>query len=91
MDEEALIEALVAEGFSSVMTVPIEANADAGEHTHDLHTVHIIVEGELIITDSDGMSRTYGVGERVEFPAGTTHKAKGGPTLGAMIVGVKQD
>ena len=89
MDEEVLIEGLVAEGFTSVMVVPFEANMDSGEHTHPLHTVHVILDGELTITDQEG-SITYKPGDRVEFQAGTTHTAKGGSSIGAMIVGVKE-
>ncbi|MBM3256737.1 MAG: cupin domain-containing protein [Candidatus Liptonbacteria bacterium] len=86
---EGWIKELEKEGFSNVRVVPIAPGFEAGEHTHPDHTVHIILSGELTITDEEG-SKTFRTGDRVEFKAGTTHKAKGGVTEGSMIVGTKR-
>lgn len=51
--------------------------------------MHIILAGELTIIDKKS-TKTYRPGDRVEFPAGTTHTAKGSTTPGKMIVGVKK-
>jgi len=78
------------EGFTDLRVYPIESGFDSGEHTHSKHTVHVILTGELSITDKKG-TKTYWPGDKVEFPAGATHSAKGGLKKGSMIVGVKRD
>lgn len=88
MNKETLIKSLESEGFTDVRICPIPPAIDLPEHTHDEHTVHIILEGDLIITDATG-THTYHPGDRVEFPAGTTHIAKGTIEHGRMIIGVK--
>jgi quercetin dioxygenase-like cupin family protein len=50
--------------------------------------VHVVLRGELVIED-DGGRRTYRPGDRVEFPANTTHTAGTIGGDGEMIVGVK--
>lgn len=90
MNEKKFLERLRREGFTEVRVCPIEPGTAPGEHTHDQHTVHVILSGELTITDHEG-SKTFRPGDRVEFPAGTTHKAQGGTIVGSMIVGVKEE
>ncbi|MBI4836579.1 MAG: SRPBCC domain-containing protein [Candidatus Abawacabacteria bacterium] len=82
------MEKLIKKGFKDIRVCPIPAALDFGEHTHEEHTVHVILDCELTIADS-GTSKTYGSGDYVEFPAGTTHAVKSGPTAGSMIVGIK--
>ena len=88
MDKQELIKKLEQDGFTDVRVCPIPPNQDLPEHTHDEHTVHIILDGELTITDKEG-ARIFRSGDRVEFPAGTTHKARGATDNGTMIIGVK--
>lgn len=83
------MEKLKKEGFIDLRVCPIPPNIDTCEHTHDQHTVHVILNGELTITDSNG-TRTYKPGDIVEFPAGTTHRARGNSDDGRMIIGVKK-
>ena len=87
-EEKERMKKLEKEGFTDVRVCPIEAGMDSGEHTHDEHTVHVILSGELTITGKNG-TKTFRPGDRVEFPKGTRHSAKGGPSKGRMIVGVK--
>lgn len=86
-EQEWMIE-LEKEGYQEIRVCPIPPNQDLPEHTHDVHTVHIVLEGELSIIDVNGTS-TYRPGDRVEFVAGTTHKARGATDTGKMIIGVK--
>lgn len=81
-----LIEKLEKEGYANIRVCPLPPNTDTPEHTHDQHTVHIILSGELTIIDNEGTA-TYHPGDRIEFPAGTTHKAKG--SVGEMVIGVE--
>ena len=89
MNEQEWIERLNKEGFTEVRVCPIPPNVDMPEHTHDEHTVHVILDGELTITDSEGV-RMFRPGDRVEFPAGARHKARGTTENGTMIIGVKR-
>ena len=89
MNKQEWIRKLKEEGFTDIRVCPIESNFDSGEHTHDEHTVHVILTGELTIIDKNGV-KTFYPGDKVEFPKGTTHKAIGRPKRGSMIVGVKR-
>ncbi len=79
---------LEQEGFTDLRVCPIPPNKDLPEHTHDDHTVHVVLDGKLIITDH-GNTETFQPGDRVDFPAGTTHKARGSIDFGKMIIGIK--
>lgn len=89
MDKRTVIKKLEKEGFTDIRVCPIPPRFDSGEHTHDEHTVHVILTGELTITDKNN-TKTFYPGDCVEFGAGTTHSAKGGAKKGSMIVGVKK-
>jgi len=89
MNEADVIKQLESEGFHELRVCPIMAGFDLPEHTHDVHTVHIILEGELTVVDQEGR-RVFKPGARVEFPAGTTHQAFGGANEGRMVVGFKK-
>lgn len=87
-EREHWVHALEQEGFNDVRICPIPRNEDLPEHTHDKHTVHIILNGVLEIIDANGRTQ-YQPGDRVDFPAGTTHKARGMTESGTMVIGVK--
>jgi len=89
MTEQEWTEKLKSEGFVNFGVVSQGPNIDFGEHTHDKHTVHVILDGELIIVDRNG-EKIFRPTERIEFPAGTMHRAKSGPAGLKMIVGVKE-
>lgn len=78
---------LLSEGFSGVTVVGIpEENSD--EHTHDIPTAHIVLFGDLKTKDENG-EKTYQPGEKVIFPAGTTHIAWATKPDSLMLVGFK--
>src|SRR3989344_6672895 len=89
MDKEMWLEKLEKEGYKNVRIVEQPPNTDFGEHVHDEHTVHVIVMGDLIISEK-GEEKILKVGDRCEFPAGTKHGAKTGSEGLTMIVGVKK-
>jgi quercetin dioxygenase-like cupin family protein len=76
------------EGFSSIEIVTVMPKGTPGPHTHDTETVHVILQGELTITDENGET-TYREGDRLDFPAGTTHTATFGKAGCSMIVATK--
>lgn len=82
---------LETEGFSDIGEVFIRSSDLPPEsHTHDQATVHVILKGKLMITDEAGVTTTYEKGDRVDFPAGTTHTASTGPEGMKMLVGIKK-
>lgn len=84
-----LIAQLKKEGIANPMVVPMTPDVVPGTHTHDQATLHVILKGELHILDSEGTTTIYREGDRVEFPAGTTHTATVGAEGCTMIVGIK--
>lgn len=87
-NEKEWIRKLKREGFTELRVCPIPPDEDLPEHTHDRYTVHVILSGELIITDAAG-ARIFRPGDRVDFRAGTTHTARGNSNPGTMIIGEK--
>jgi len=82
---------LETEAFSNIQTVSMqEGDIPAEPHTHPEHTVHIILKGQLEIIDAEGVSTIYKIGDRVDFPAGTTHVAKVGEQGLKMMIGTKK-
>ncbi len=88
MTEQEAITKLTQEGFKNVKVVHMEPNANMGQHTHAENTVHIIIKGELFITDEDG-TKEYEKGDRVEFMADTVHTAAVSNEPFIMVVGTR--
>ena len=89
MNQQQWMEQLEKEGFSNLMVPTLPADTDMGVHTHDEHTVHVILHGELVLTEA-GEVQVLKEGDKFEIIAGTTHSAKTGPEGCTMIVGVKK-
>ncbi len=86
MTEQDAKDQLIREGFDEVMTVPVGAGYDLGQHVHHTHTVHLVVEGDMTIIDENG-TKTYGPGGRIDVPAGQQHVARSEKGC-IMVVGV---
>ena len=84
----SLIKKLENEGYRDIHVRPFAPDTEFPKHTHDMTTVHIILEGELTLIEN-GENKILKKGERFEIPAGTTHSAKCGPKGCTFIVGVK--
>ncbi|TSC62068.1 MAG: hypothetical protein G01um101448_181 [Parcubacteria group bacterium Gr01-1014_48] len=89
MNEQEWIQKLEQEGWQNVSIFRSEPNMVFGMHTHNEHTVHVILLGELIITDQNSM-KTIPAGGRIEFPVGTTHSAMAGPGGCVFVLGVRK-
>ena len=89
MNEQEWIQKLEQEGLQNVSVWRSPPNNVFGVHTHNEHTVHVILEGELIVTDQNAV-KNIRPGGRIEFPAGTTHNTKCGPDGCAFIMGVRK-
>ncbi|ETN37214.1 uncharacterized protein HMPREF1541_08204 [Cyphellophora europaea CBS 101466] len=64
-------------GFSHVFTWRDGPNAYYRPHSHSGLTTHLIRKGSLSITypeDTDPTKETFGVGARVDVPAGKVHE-----------------
>lgn len=89
MNEQEIIEGLKAEGFTDVQAIDMTQPTDSEPHTHDVRTVHVILRGELVVHEL-GEEAAYRAGDRVEFPAGTTHSIRTGEDGMRMVVGFRK-
>lgn len=88
MTEHVWKEKLTDEGYRNVATHTFPPSQDFGSHTHKETTVHIILKGELTLTDDIGPTILV-EGDRFNMAAGTNHNAKCGPEGLTMLVGNK--
>lgn len=85
---DAMSEQLEKEGYQNIQTVKMGPNDPSVAHLHETASVHIVLVGDLVVTDATG-TKIHHRGEKVEFPAGSRHTAKGGPRGIVMLVGQK--
>ena len=85
-DEGALKQKLLDEGFSACYVWRDQPHAHYPDHTHPTETAHIILDGEMTLTQG-GESRTYRAGNRVDVPAGAVHSARMGPHGCRYLIG----
>ena len=86
MDVKQLEKQLHSEGFHRTYSWQDGPGAFYPDHTHAMETAHIILEGEMMLTQS-GETRTYKAGDRVDVPAGAIHSAKMGPRGCRYLIG----
>jgi mannose-6-phosphate isomerase-like protein (cupin superfamily) len=87
-DQKSLERQLHQEGFLHTHVWQDGPNASYPDHTHASETAHIILDGEMRLTQG-GETRAYTVGERCDVPAGAVHSAKMGPTGCRYLIGEK--
>jgi mannose-6-phosphate isomerase-like protein (cupin superfamily) len=87
-DLKSLERRLHNEGFSHTYVWQDGPNTFYPGHTHAAETAHIILEGEMELTQ-DSVTKTYGAGERCDVPAGAVHSARMGPRGCRYLVGEK--
>jgi mannose-6-phosphate isomerase-like protein (cupin superfamily) len=87
-DQKSLERQLREEGFLHTYVWQDGPNAFYSDHTHPVETAHIILEGEMTLTQR-GQTRTYAVGERCDVPAGAVHSARMGPKGCRYLIGEK--
>lgn len=87
-DPKLLERQLHQEGFLHTYVWQDGPNAFYPDHTHATETAHIILSGEMTLTQ-DGETRVYGVGQRCDVPAGAVHSAKMGPSGCRYLIGEK--
>ena len=88
MTEEEFKNQLTNEGFLDIYVQDDPASFEYPTHTHEKLTVHIILEGEMTMTDISGQ-KLLKAGQRFDVPAGTTHSAKMGTEGCKYIVAEK--
>jgi quercetin dioxygenase-like cupin family protein len=86
MDEKEIARQLAEEGFRHTYVWRDAPNVYYPEHTHATETAHVILQGEMTLTVA-GQTRTYGIGERCDVPAGTVHVARMGPEGCRYLIG----
>jgi mannose-6-phosphate isomerase-like protein (cupin superfamily) len=87
-DSKSLERQLQSEGFSHTYVWQDGPNASYPDHTHATETAHIVLDGEITLTQA-GETRTFGVGERCDVPAGAVHSARIGPRGCRYLIGEK--
>jgi mannose-6-phosphate isomerase-like protein (cupin superfamily) len=87
-DLKSLERQLHNEGFLHTYVWQDGPNAHYPDHTHAGETAHIILEGEMTLTQS-GSTHTYGAGERCDVPAAAVHSARMGPRGCRYLIGEK--
>lgn len=87
-DQKSLESMLRSEGFLHTYVWQDGPNAFYADHTHTAETAHIILDGEMTVTQG-GATRTYSYGERCDVPAGAVHSAKMGPRGCRYVIGEK--
>ena len=89
MTQGALEQQLRAEGFRHVYVWQDAPHASYPDHTHQVDTAHIILDGEMTLTVG-GSTGTYRTGERPpDVPAGAVHAARMGPHGCRYLIGEK--
>ena len=88
VDQKSLERQLHQEGFLHTYVWQDGPNAFYSDHTHATETAHIILRGEMTLTQG-GESHMYGVGQRCDVPAGAVHSAKTGPSGCRYLIGEK--
>jgi mannose-6-phosphate isomerase-like protein (cupin superfamily) len=88
MTEEQIKEQLTSEGFTDVYVWEDGSNVAYPEHTHEKVTTHVIVKGEMTLVDHEG-EKVLKVGDRLDIPSGTVHKATMGPAGCRYVIGEK--
>ncbi|HMI50519.1 MAG TPA: cupin domain-containing protein [Candidatus Saccharimonadales bacterium] len=86
MDEKELARQLEREGFARTFVWEDAPHAFYPEHTHRGETAHVILGGEMTLTQG-GVEKTYHQGERCDVPAGVAHTAKMGSRGCRYLVG----
>jgi mannose-6-phosphate isomerase-like protein (cupin superfamily) len=87
-DQKSLERQLHGEGFLHTYVWQDGPNAFYPDHTHTVETAHIILDGEMTLTQG-GETRTYRVGERCDVAARAVHSAKMGPHGCRYLIGEK--
>ena len=77
---------LRAEGFTHTYVWEDGPGVFYPDHTHPTATAHIVLCGEVTVT-SDGETKSYKTGDRLDVPARTIHSAKMGPKGCRYLVG----
>jgi mannose-6-phosphate isomerase-like protein (cupin superfamily) len=87
-DQNSLKRQLREEGFLHTYVWQDGPNAFYPDHTHASETEHIILDGEMTLTQ-DGEVHTFSAGQRCDVPAGAVHSAKMGPRGCRYLIGEK--
>lgn len=82
------LQQLEAEGYTDLTVAEMPYSENPEEHTHDIETVHIILSGELTTVEKGETTLTK-TGEKIVFPAGTTHTATADAVDRLMMLGFK--
>lgn len=86
IDQKSLERQLHGDGFLHTYLWQDGPNVFYPDHAHAVETAHIILEGEMTLTQDD-KTRTYAAGQRCDVAAGAVHSAKMGPRGCRYLIG----
>lgn len=90
MTEDQWLKKLAEIGYKNLRVCDINTNGEkTPNHTHDVQTAHVILDGEVTLIDDNTL--VLKKGEFYEIPQNTTHKAQTPKTGCKMIVGEKPE
>lgn len=89
ISQKLLERQLQAEGFLHTYVWQDEPNTFYPDHTHVAETAHIILDGEMTLTQG-GETHIFSAGERCDVPAAAVHSAKMGPHGCKYLIGEKK-
>jgi mannose-6-phosphate isomerase-like protein (cupin superfamily) len=87
-DLKSLERQLHVEGFLHTYVWQDGPNVFYADHTHPSETAHIILDGEMTLTQGVA-TKTYAAGERCDVPAGAVHSARMGACGCRYLIGEK--
>ena len=88
VDLKSLERQLHGEGFLRTYVWQDGPDAFYPDHTHGGETAHIILDGEMTLTQG-GSTLTYKAGQRCDVPAGAVHSARMGARGCRYLIGEK--
>lgn len=88
MTEQEWRQILTAEGYQDLQICENGPHTKFPEHTHEQPTVHVILHGSFTLFNEQG-AHIFKEGDRLEIPAGTTHRVVCGPDGCTFLVGQK--
>jgi quercetin dioxygenase-like cupin family protein len=88
VSEEQFRQMLRERGYGEVQFKDYPPNADGPMHTHDFSVLLLVVDGDFMLAQDDGV-KTYRPGEICDLPAGSTHVERSGSNGARILLGKK--
>lgn len=88
MNEEQFRQTLRERDYGEVQFKDYPPNADGPMHTHEFSVLLLVVDGEFMLAQDDGVT-TYRPGEICDLAAGSKHVERSGSSGARILLGKK--